>query len=435
MLMSQHFAWSRPNQQDFMEVPAMMKTDNGEALSDVRVLDFTGELGPYASKLYVGLGADVIHLEPIGGDPLRHVGPFYKNNPDREGSLQYLYYNAGKRGMPVNLNEKQGKDIFIKLCQTVDLLFESFAPGYLDNLGLSYQSLSRANPRLVQVSITPFGHSGPCRDYPACDLSISAQGGFLFLAGTDNNKPVRACDNQSYRMAEAYAGVAGAIALFNARRTGDGQFVEVSCLEAVSMALENAAQYYDLEGKLRRGRGREAGTATIHPCKDGYIVLVAIMGNNKVMWEPFVEWMKSEGVAEWVVFTDDKWLDPRYRESKDGYETFCRIFEGYTKQHDKLYLYEIGQAHRVAISPVSNGKDLLENPQLKHLDFWKTLNHEKLNANIVYPGAPYELGTLKWRLGNPAPTFGQHTVEILKELKYTDNDINALVKGGVVHVG
>jgi len=201
------------------------------------------------------------------------------------------------------------------------------------------------------------------------------------------------------------------------------------------MALENAAQYYDLEGKLRRGRGREAGTATIHRCKDGYIVLVAIMGKNKIMWGPFVEWMKAEGVENWEVFNSDKWIDPRYRESKEGYETFCKIFESYTKEHEKLYLYEVGQAHKVAVSPVSNGKDLLENPQLKYHDFWKTLRHDNLNGDITYPGAPYELGTLKWRLGNPAPTFGQHTGEILRELKYSEKDINALVKGGIVHVG
>lgn len=413
----------------------MTMTNNGESLSDIRVLDFTGELGPYASKLYVGLGADVIHLEPMDGDPLRHIGPFYENKPDREGSLQYLYYNAGKRGLPLNLNKPEGRQVFLQLCRTADILFESFAPGYLDGMGLSYAKLAEVNPRLVRVSITPFGHFGPYRDYPACDLTINAQGGFLFLAGADNDKPVRASDNQSYRMAEAYAAAASGIALFNAQRTGFGQFVEVSCMESVSMALENAAQYYDLEGKNRRGRGKEAGTATIHPCKDGYVAIVAIMGRNKVMWAPFVEWMRSERVAEWEVFEDERWIEPSYRESKDAYVTFCRIFEAYTRKHDKLYLYESGQAHRVAISPVSNGKDLLENPQLNYLNFWRSLRHDHMNTTITYPGAPYELGALKWRLGNPAPTFGQHTVEILKQLDYSDRDINRLSEGGIVHVG
>ena len=260
-------------------------------------------------------------------------------------------------------------------------------------------------------------------------------GGFLFLGGVDNDKPVRACDNQSYRMAEAYAAVGSAIAAFNAKRTGVGQFVDVSCMEAVGMALENAAQYWDLEGKNRRGRGKEAGSASIHPCKDGYIAIVAIMGRNKVMWTPFVEWMKNENVEGWEEFDDDKWINSAYRSSEEGYATFCRIFENYTMANDKLTLYDVGQSYRVAISPVSNGKDLLENPQLKFQNFWEEISHDSLDGGTVtYPGAPYDFGNLKWRLGDPAPAYGQHTGEILGELGYSATDIETLVKEGVVYV-
>ena len=407
-----------------------------DSLSDVRVIDFTGELGPYAAKLYAGLGADVIHLEPIAGDPLRRRGPFYNNEPGMERSLQYLYYNAGKRGMVLDLEKEEGKALFCKLCASADILLESFVPGYLKSLGLSYDILSAHNPRLVHTSITPFGHIGPYSEFPGSDLTCSALGGFLFLAGVDNDKPVRACDNQSYRMAEAYAAVGSAVALLFARKSGVGQFIDISCMEAVGMALENAIQYYDLEGKNRRGRGKEAGTATVHPCKDGYVVIVAIMGKNKGMWDRFVAWMKNENVAEWEVFDDDKWIEPAYRSSHEGYETFCRIFEQYTMKHDKLYLYDAGQAAKTAISPVSNGKDLFENPQLRSLNFWRTINHESLGGGeVTYPGPPYEFGNLKWRLGTPAPTFGQHTAEIMEELGYTKDEIDTLSKEEVIHVG
>ncbi len=102
---------------------------NGHSLSDVKVLDFTGELGPYAGKMYAGLGADVIHLEPVTGDPLRNMGPFYKGVPDRERALQFLYYNAGKKGMALDISQEKGRDIFLKLCETADLLLESFNSG------------------------------------------------------------------------------------------------------------------------------------------------------------------------------------------------------------------------------------------------------------------------------------------------------------------
>lgn len=404
------------------------------SLSNLRILDFTGELGPYAAKLYAGLGADVIHIEPITGDPLRSIGPFYKNHPGKEGSLQFIYYNAGKRGMVLDLKQEKGKEIFVELCKGADVLFESFNPGYLDGLGLSFDVLSGINPKLIQTSITPFGSSGPYSNYPGSDLTCSALGGFLYLAGIENEKPVRASDNQAYRMAEVYAAVGTSIAALFAQRTGIGQFVDVSCMEAVGMALETAAQCWDLEGVLRRGRGKEAGTATIHPCKDGFVVVVAIMGKNKSMWEPFVQWMKDEGVDDWELFDNDDWVEPNYRESTEVYELFCQVFERFTMKHNKQYLYDAGQAHRVAITPVSDGKDLLENPQLVHHRFWRTLYHKPLQGEIVCPGPPYEFGNLEWRLGDNVPAFGQHTAEVLAECGYSPDEIEAFEKEGVVYV-
>ena len=404
------------------------------SLSNLRILDFTGELGPYAAKLYAGLGADVIHIEPITGDPLRTRGPFYKNRPGKERSLQFMYYNAGKRGIVLDLKSEKGREVFVELCRGADILFESFTPGYLDELGLSFDDLSAVNPKLVQTSITPFGYLGPYNKYPGSDLTCSALGGFLYLAGIENDKPVRIGDNQAYRMAEVYAAVGSSIAALFAQRTGIGQFVDVSCMEAVGMALETAAQCWDLEGTLRRGRGKEAGTATIHPCKDGFVAIVAIMGRNKGMWATFVEWMKDEGVEEWELFDNDHWVEQAYRESKEAYGLFCHIFERFTMKHTKQHLYDAGQAHRVAISPVSNGKDLLENPQLIHHGFWKSLYHAPIGAEIVCPGPPYVFGNLKWRLGDTVPIFGQHTAEVLGECGYGPHEIEALVKEGVVYV-
>lgn len=399
--------------------------------SRLKVLDFTGELGPYAAKMYAGLGADVIHIEPPTGDPLRQCGPFYHDAPGPQAGLQYLYYNAGKRGIAIDLEHALGREAFLRLCQRADLLVESCTPGYLDRLGLSYDVLSRANPKLVQTSITPFGCSGPRAGQPGSDLTCSASSGFLYLAGTDGNKPARAPDNQAYRMAEAYAAVGSSIALFNARRTGRGQFVDVACVEAAAMALESAAQCWDLEGEIRRGRGRTAAEASLHRCTDGYVAVVAIMGRSKAMWATFVKWMRDEGVREWQVLDDDCWTDPAYRGSEAAYATFCRIFEGYTRQRRKLDVYEAGQRFKVAVAPVSDGRDLLENPQLRHRGFWQTVPGDQ--GSITFPGAPYEFGELEWRFGRNAPRLGEHTADILAEHGYSAAEIEKMKSAGAIY--
>lgn len=412
-----------------------MNMEDSRALSDVKVLDFTSELGPYAGKLYAGLGADVIHIEPITGNPFRNIGPFFKNVPGKERGLQFLYYNAGKRGIALDITKQEGKDIFLRLCQSADLLIESFDPGFLDGLGLNFNVLSAVNPRLVQTSVTLFGSTGPYATYPGSDLTCSALSGFLYLAGVDNDKPVRAPDSQAYRTAEANAAVASAIALLFAKKTGIGQFADVSSIESLASSQENASQFWDLEGVIRRSASGSVAGGGVFACKGGYIVLVAIMGANKVMWDPFVKWMKEEGVEEWEVFEGKEWIDPDYRSDPVNYETFRRIFEAYTMKHDKLYLYEKGQSYRVATTPVSNGKDLFENPQLNTTGFFETIRHPNLDDALTFPGAPYALGEIQWRFGGAAPALGQHTVEVLEEVGYTKNDIDAFAKEGIVYVG
>ncbi len=404
-----------------------------QKLHGLRIIDFTGELGPYASKLYANLGADVIHVEPVGGDPMRLKGPFYKGRSGIEDSLLYQYYNTGKRGITLDLNQPDGQEVFRKLCLGADMLFESCAPDYLKQRGLSYSHLKEDNPKLVHTSITPFGHWGELSNMPGSDLTCSALGGFLYLAGVDGDKPVRSPDDQAYRMAEAYAAVGSSIALFNVKRGGTGQHVDVSCIESVAMALENAAQYWDLEGKIRRGRGKEAGTATIHPCEDGFVVVVGIMGKNKGMWDPFIKWMCEEGVEDWQEFDDPKWIEPSYRSTKEAYEKFCKIFEKYSKKHNKLYLYETGQRYRVSVTPVNNGQDLLDNPQLEYRDFWEKVPTSNEGEFITMPGAPYKLSGLKWDIGTTAPRYGQHTCDILKELDYSPEQINNLIQNGGVY--
>ncbi|AGL00200.1 CaiB/BaiF CoA transferase family protein [Desulfoscipio gibsoniae] len=403
-------------------------------LADVRVLELAGEVGSCAGKMFADLGADVIHIEPPQGDPARRYQPFYKDVPSTEGSLEYQYFNTNKRGMVLDITTEEGKEIFLKLVKTADILIENERPGYLDQLGLGYSQLSAVNPKLVHVAITPFGQDGPYKDFPQSDLVCMAMGGFLYLAGKDDEKPSRAYGDQAYMMGSLYAAMGSIIALYHAEATGEGQFLDVSMQESVSTALENAVQYYDLEGIIRRSLiGAEAGYGT-YPCRDGYIFVMAAMGKNRYLWDPFVDWLIEDKIEGAEVLRGDEWLDPLYRRKEESVETFKKIVEPFLMNKDKLFLYEESQRRKCCVFPVSSPKDVYNNPQLQYRKFFKTMYHEALGGEIHYPGPAYDMTEMKWELSKPAPVFGQHTSEILQELGYTPDQIAVLVKGGVVVV-
>ena len=148
-------------------------------LAPYRVLDLTDDKGFYCGQLLGSLGADVIKIERPGGDPARNIGPFFHDIPDPEKSLFWLALNSNKRGITLNIEAANGKEIFKRLVKTADVVVESSAPGYMDKLGLGYSELEKINPGVVMTSITPFGQTGPYRDYKASDLVCWAMGGLL----------------------------------------------------------------------------------------------------------------------------------------------------------------------------------------------------------------------------------------------------------------
>jgi benzylsuccinate CoA-transferase BbsE subunit len=132
-----------------------------DMLSPYRVLDLAGEMGLFCGKMLGDLGADVIKIEPPGGDLARRMGPFYHHEPDPEKSLFWFAYNTSKRGITLNIETADGREIFKRLVKTADVIVETFRPGYLDKLGLGYRDLEKINPGVILISITPFGQTGP----------------------------------------------------------------------------------------------------------------------------------------------------------------------------------------------------------------------------------------------------------------------------------
>jgi len=193
----------------------------GNVINNMRIVELAGELGAYTGKLFADLGADVIRIEPMEGDPTRLEKPFFKEVAGIENSLRYQYLNTNKKGIVLDIASPEGKEVFLKLIKTADLLIESFPPGHLESLGLGYELLSVINPKLVHTAITPYGQFGPYKDYPFSDLTCLAMGGMLYLAGNGDEKPVLAPDKQSFFQADLYAAYGSMVALINADMTSE----------------------------------------------------------------------------------------------------------------------------------------------------------------------------------------------------------------------
>lgn len=246
-------------------------------LSPYRVLDLAGEPGLFCGKILGDLGADVIKIEPPGGDPARRIGPFFHDDPHPEKSLFWFAYNTSKRGITLNLETADGRDIFVRLVKTADVVVETFAPGYLDRLGIGYADLDRQKPGIIVVSITPFGQTGPYKDWKAPDIVAWAMGGEMAPFGEPDRPPYRISHHsQAYLNAGADGAMGALMAIFHRANTGEGQQVDVSVEEAVVHCTEHITSAWDLrKAIMKRGGEGTAGARTrltrLWPCKDGYV--------------------------------------------------------------------------------------------------------------------------------------------------------------------
>ena len=254
----------------------VQRGDEPSALGDIRVLDLSGEMGMYCGKLLADLGADVIKIEPPGGDPARRVGPFYHDEPDVEKSLSFFYLNTSKRGITLNLELSDGRELFRRLVRTADVVVESFPPGYLDGLGLGYQGLCQIRPDIILTSITGFGQWGPHARYKAPDIVGVAMSGVMWLAGYMDDPPNLPYGNQGYLSASIQAAAGTLMALYHRDLTGEGQQVDVSMQEALSIAQETAMQTWDMNQAVRLREGASRLGLIVpgigpYQCKDGWV--------------------------------------------------------------------------------------------------------------------------------------------------------------------
>ncbi len=394
--------------------------------SDLRVLDLAGEMGVYCGKLLADLGAEVIKVERPGGDPMRNIGPFAGDNPHPERSLYWFQFNTSKKGITLDITTEDGKSIFRKLASTADIIIETFPPGHMDRLGMGYEALSEGNPALIMTSVTAFGQTGPYKDFRASDMIGVAMGGQMYLAGFPEEPPVRAGGSQGYSQASLHAAVATLIALTARDITGRGQRVDVSMQQAVTLSMETAMQFWDLNKYVRTRTGLEHRTPGwgIYPCKDGSIALQT----TRSSWGELVAWMNEEGHG--LELAEAPWKDSMYR--SQHLDEADVVLIPWLLEHSMIELYLGLQARHFVAMPVSSPRDLVENTHLNGREFFVDVEHPELDEEHKYPGAPYRFNDIKWRIARHAPLIGEHNLEIFGQLGLSRQDIIALKGAGVI---
>ena len=408
----------------------------------VRVLDLTDEKGFLCGRLLGDLGADVIKIERPGGDPSRNVGPFYHDIPDPEKSLYWFSYNANKRGITLNIESSDGKEILKRLVKTSDVVIESFSPGYMDSIGLGYDVLNEVNSSIIMASITPFGQKGPYAHFKSSDIVCMAMSGLVFLTGDEDRPPVRIGFPQAYLIGGVAAAEGIAMAHYYRQTTGEGQYVDVSIREAIIPFLALAFQTWDIKKKiLTRGGSRLSLTSAkaakqqiIYPCKDGYIDFIIYGGSvGSKTNTGLAEWMRSEGIEpNYLKGRNSSNLDMAtltQEEFDQCEEFFNKLFQRFTKQQ---FLDEI--LKRVMMGyPLYTSSDILADPQLKARNFWVELEHPEINASITYPGEFIKMSETPCQLRCRAPHIGEHNEAIFcRELGFSKEDLVVLKQANVL---
>jgi CoA:oxalate CoA-transferase len=399
------------------------------ALADLKILEFSDFIsGPFCAKLMADLGAEVIKVEPPGGDRSRRSGPFPEDIPHPEKSGLFLYLNTNKLGITLNPESVTGKRIFQELVRDVDILIENNPPSMMEALGLDYGLLSQINPRLVMTSISPFGQSGPYRNYRANNLvSMQMSGIAYYTPGTVDNPetepPLKGGGHQADFVAGMMAALLGLAGIATRSLTGSGQHIDLSEHEAVAFNLLRDISGFTYDGIVpSRLKSQNRGFGNFVPCKDGYVQLYAV---DDRQWKGFVEAM---GAPEWA-------KDERYGNAFSriaNWESLEKNVVEWTSRHRKEDIYHALQSRHASCGPVNTMEEVLSSGQLSSREFFIEIDHPDA-GKLRYPGAPCKFSETPFRVLSPAPRLGEHNEEILvKRLGYTRQDLAKMRASGAV---
>ena len=389
------------------------------ALNDLRVLDLSGQVaGPFCARLFGDFGADVIKVEPPGGEHGRRLPPLDVDRLGPEASVFFLYLNANKRGITLDITSASGADIFRRLVRDADIVVESFPPGLLDSLGLGFAALEELRPGIILTSITPFGQTGPWRDLPINELIAYACSGWASATGRPDREPLKGSGYNASFQAGAAAFNATLNAVVYRDRAGVGQHADVSILEPSVATFAPAllgAQYRGEPGRRQKGTFQRGPVAAA----DGHFSLTLSRAH---FWRDAMNELGLPQFAE----------DPKYFQGRQEIaEQIAPEVEARIAQRGKRELFEALGRLRVVGGMVLTTAELFEDPHVRAREFFVTQEHPTAGP-LEYPGAPFKMSATPWALRRPAPLLSQHTAEVLTGVAIEREDLAILKAAGVI---
>jgi crotonobetainyl-CoA:carnitine CoA-transferase CaiB-like acyl-CoA transferase len=397
-------------------------------LDDVHVLELTNSLaGAFCAKLLADQGAHTLKIEPPGrGDAARHEPPFLGGEPHPERSSLFLAFNTNKRSITLDVTSATGRDVLLRLLATRDVLIESFAPGFLADLGLGYDVLRQTNPRLIVTSITPFGQTGPYRHYHSNDLIAQAMGGFLYTTGRTEQPPMGTALEQTAVVSARNAVIATMAALLHQRASGEGQHIDVSVMEAVVSTPPNFIHQYSFTGAIAgRGFGDQTVMDGMHLATSDHEVTLTTAGTG------------GNPMETWAAFLDEpRLLDPKFgtRQGRtQHWQELLDLLQGklaHWKAHDFM---KAAMDQRLVVGVVQTPEEVVHCPHLAERGSFVTLEHPEVGT-LKYAGAGFLIdGTNPVAGGRAAPRLGEHNVEVYcGELGLSATELAMLRAAGMV---
>lgn len=392
------------------------------ALGHLRVLELGGGTAlSYAGKLLGDFGADVVKVEPPGGDPERRQWPA-AGASDEESGAAFAYFNQNKRSCVVDRRLDPGQSVLLSLVRWADVLLTS-----IPELEAQHPEFVRdhiegpAGRDRVTVSISPFGTTGPYATYKASELILQALGGLMSLTGYNDREPVRECFSQ----AGLWGGISGALATLVAvherQRSGRGDVVNVSILECLASGLQSSLLYYSYMGATRGRTERTGGGLNqITPTADGYVV--PMLGG-------YGDWQSLA-----AFFGSDELLDERFATNQGRLRNAPALGELLVQalsERTKLEVFHSAQEWGMPFGVVQTPEDLLRCPQLRERAFWHVLEGAGGPGALMVPGAPFRMSETPWAVRRGGPAAGQHTREVLRDIcELSEAEVDDLVANG-----